>query len=86
MEISTVPSQSLFESAEEFWRHLEVLNALMDPHFQWAQTQAAKDHVDDFGEDIRSGELYYRRPTVGSFNTHSKLSRRSMERLLYAVV
>ena len=67
---------------EEFRVHLEALNGLHHELSQWQGTSATKDHVDEFGDTINSGDNYYSRPLGGSVSAVLKLSRRSMETLL----
>ena len=74
-----------FRSEEEFHKQLNRLNALGNPYFSWSTTQARKDHIDEFGDNIDTNDMYYKRSLGGSFDNVIKLSRDSMEKLLYCV-
>ena len=64
---------------------VEKLNALNHPTFPWQWTQARKEHEDLFGETIQDGETYFKREIGAAWDSVIKLSRLSMERLLYAL-
>src|SRR4051812_16418026 len=69
---------------DEFQSSLELLNVVTGPEFR--ATQAQIEHTDEFADLILPGETYYRRDAPNSFMPQVKLSRRSMERVLNAVV
>jgi hypothetical protein len=60
-------------------------NALFGGWNEWRPTSARKEHQDLFGEVICDGEIYYKRQMGPAWDDVIKLSRLSMERLLYAV-
>lgn len=74
-----------FKSDKEFNLYLDRLNSLLKYDFEWQYTQARKDHKDMFDVEIKEGENYFKRPYGASYDAVLKLSRLSMERLLYAV-
>ena len=77
-------------SAEDFWKAFERLDALdgrgIGRGIHWDTPKANKRHVDLFGDSIGYRELYFRKQPGGPFGDAIKLSRRSMEKLLYSVV
>jgi hypothetical protein len=70
---------------EEFDDMLDKLNALNPSAFPWQRTKARKEHEDLFGETIRDGEIYIKRQVGAGWGDDIKLSRLSMERMLYAL-
>lgn len=69
---------------KEFSTYLKQLNAIMvDSPFQG--TKANKNHDDHNGLEIRSGEIYYRRQHGPRNSDCVRLSKRSMESLLFAL-
>jgi len=72
---------------EVFGEQLNRVNALCGPFFGFQETQAAKVHVDTFGDTIELGEIYYRRD-LGAFDYSDdvKLSERSIQSFLYALL
>jgi hypothetical protein len=70
---------------EEFDDMLDKLNALNPSAFPWQRTNARKEHKDLFGEAIRDGEVYFKRQVGAGWGDDIKLSRLSMERMLYAL-
>jgi hypothetical protein len=64
---------------------LQRLNALT-PVWQWCSTGARKDHEDIFGVEIKRGEIYFKKQVGPAFGSVEKLSRVSMEKLLYLFV
>jgi hypothetical protein len=61
---------------------LHTFNSLF-PNRPWKHTSARKAHVDLFGEVIRIGDVYYRRQVSAGWGDVVRLSRLSMERLIY---
>lgn len=82
-----MPRQFLEEyfSDEEFREMVEKLNGLNPSVFPWKWTTARKEHEDLFGETIRNGEVYFKREIGVGWGDAIKLSRLSMERMLYAL-
>ena len=74
----------IYES-EEFERKLKQLNALCDSMSNWSETRAAKDHEDEFGSRITSGDMYYKRELGGGFGNNLKLSRQTMDQFLFSL-
>jgi hypothetical protein len=70
---------------EEFDDMLDKLNALNPSAFPWQRTKARKEHKDLFGETIRDDEVYFKRQVGAGWGDDIKLSRLSMERVLYAL-
>ena len=71
---------------EQFSRLFAMLNALyFDTYdfFTWRDVVAQKEHKDEFGAVIGSGETYYKRKYGDSYDEVNKLSRKSMEHLLF---
>jgi hypothetical protein len=73
-------------SPEDFAEALKRLNALSGPVWHWQRTEAIKDHTDEFGEQIKKGDAYYKRRHGAGFDAMLKLSRGSMDKLLLAVI
>jgi hypothetical protein len=61
------------------------LNACNRLEFQWSPSRAINDSIDLFDDRIDAGEPYYRLSMGGNRSDDVKLSRRSMERFLFAV-
>lgn len=75
-----------FETDGAFWAAFRRFDALDDGQGQhWETPTAQKRHADLFGDAIAPGEMYFRRRYAGRGDV-LKLSLRSMERLLFAVV
>ena len=61
------------------------LNACNPLDSQWSHSRAMYEYTDLFDDTIIAGEQYYRLAMGGSRNNDVKLSRRSMERFLFAL-
>lgn len=61
------------------------LNACNPLDSQWSYSRAMYEYTDLFDDTIRAGEHYYRLAMSGSRSNDVKLSRRSMERFLFAL-
>lgn len=70
----------------EFWTALKRLSALHGKWQAWEMPEANKEHEDAFGVTIKRGETYFRKQTGPGFASVVKLSRSSMEKLLYVFV
>jgi hypothetical protein len=70
---------------DRFFENLDLLNTLMGAH-PWQEVRAKKDHIDEFGDKIAAGDSYYRREYGVAYHEVVKVSRRSMEIMLYAVL
>jgi hypothetical protein len=75
-----------FASEDAFWKAFERYNALNGSGFRWETPTAAKEHVDLFGVVIKDNELYFRKQNSGNAYAAQKLSRSSMEKVLYLTV
>lgn len=64
---------------EEFFAALALFNGFFGT-FRWQDTMARTDHVDEFGDAVVSGEVYFTRKL--GVAERLKLSRRSMSTLL----
>lgn len=71
---------------EIFDRALEKLNMFTPAGGQWRLTRARREHTDVFDETIAAGEDYYSREVGPGWSDVVRISKLSMERLLYAVV
>ena len=71
---------------EVFYEALERLNRFTPAHGQWRVTRARREHTDVFDEPIAAGEDYYSREIGPGWSDVVRISRLSMERILYAVV
>ena len=71
-----------FDSNEEFRQAINRLNALGSEYLGWKFTIARKNHKDEFGIDIKSGEEYLKQSCSTDY---LKLSKQSMENLLYCI-
>ena len=75
-----------FESEAEFKLYVDRLNALISHDYShWQSTEARKKHVDMHGVQIQEGEIYFKRQYGTAYDDVLKLSRLSMERLLFAL-
>ena len=77
---------AMFESDESFWKAYRRLNALSGDWGGWQVTAARKEHEDLFGDQIKVGENYFKKQYGAAYSSVLKLSRSSMERVLFAVV
>jgi len=68
----------------DFQKKLAQFNAILGPT-PFEATRANKKHDDAYGLEIRVNDIYYRRD-YGGYSNVIKLSRRSMEDLLHAVM
>lgn len=77
----------LFRSDIEFWDAFTRLNALNGIGIHgWETPTARKPHIDEFGVEIETGDQYFRRKTGSSGYSFIVVSRRSMEKMAYALV
>lgn len=72
-------------SNEQINSLIRKLNACYPDYFQWAQKKAQKKHIDMFGQQINDGDHYYRAKTDNNYSNDLKLTKSSMERMLYAI-
>jgi hypothetical protein len=70
---------------QEFGRRLQQLNALCHGLSKWTETRAAKEHQDEFGRTIASGDMYYKRELGGGFGNDLKFSRQTMDQFLFSL-
>lgn len=70
---------------DEFRDLVGKLNALSPSALPWQATKAQEEHVDLLGETVSESELYFKRGVGIGCGDDIKLSRLSMERLLYAL-
>lgn len=68
--------------SEDFEHNLERLNTLFWIYRPWKETKARKAHKDEFGKQIKRGEIYYRR-VIGSGFRDLKLSEQSMKHFIH---
>lgn len=68
----------------DFQIKLAQFNAILGPT-PFESVRANKKHDDAYGHEIRVNDIYYRRD-FGGYSNVIKLSRRSMEDLLHAVM
>jgi hypothetical protein len=73
----------LIYTDEQFEKYLKRLNALGNPYSNWSYIQARKVHVDELGDQILNGEIYFKRSYGVAYNDVFKLSRRSMDKVLF---
>lgn len=76
----------MFQDEAAFWEAFERLNALSRPYREWETPTARKTHEDLFGIIVESGETYFKKQYGAAWGSDVKLSRKSMEKLFYAVV
>jgi hypothetical protein len=72
-------------SEEDFKKYLGRLNALTSEYTPWQDTKARKEHQDEFGDIIKEGDIYYKRSYGPSYSDVLKLSRRSIEIVIYCL-
>jgi hypothetical protein len=74
-----------------FYFEGERLNAYVDalnylyPAGGWESSRAAKDHLDLFGDKIEDRDFYFKLKVGQAFHDVIKISRRSMDCLLFAL-
>lgn len=73
-----------FDTEEQFKIAFDLFREL-SPGVPWKATRASKDHVDDFGDKIKRGEVHYTRYYPPAFHNVERLSRKSMEAVLYVL-
>jgi len=78
--------RNLYNSDEDFWRDLDRLNALDNPYLPWRAVEARKSHIDEFGDAVENGEVHYVKDAGRAFTPPFRLSRSSMEKVLYVAV
>lgn len=81
--VSVDEAMGLVYRGAEFQAHLRLLNALYHPTDSWQVTTARKDHTDLFGQPIPNGAVYFRKHTGPGWGDVIRLSRLSMDHLLY---
>jgi hypothetical protein len=74
-----------YYSDEELAKMVRKLNALTSRWSPWQRTQARKEHEDLFEETIQPNEVYFKRRVGSAWGDDIKLSRLSMERLLFVL-
>ncbi|QVN19583.1 hypothetical protein [Burkholderia pyrrocinia] len=77
---------SLYRSDEDFWRDLDRLNALDNPYLPWRAVEARKSHIDAFGDTVAVREIHFVKDAGRAFTPAFRLSRSSMEKVLYVAV
>jgi hypothetical protein len=77
---------SLIHSDGEFEKALGRLNALTGGLFRWGETEARKQHKDLFGDVIRLRDIYFKRQYGAAYDSIVRLSRSSMDKVLFAVL
>jgi len=78
--------RNLYNSDEDFWRDLDRLNALDNPYLPWRAVEARKSHIDEFGDTVAEREIHYVKDAGRAFTPAFRLSRSSMEKVLYVAV
>ena len=68
---------------ETFELAVARLNALGGEYQPWKVTQARKNHTDEFGQLIKSGEHYYNKSSGSAYDNVVKLSEKSMDSFAY---
>ena len=51
----------------------------------WSPTKARKHHVDEYGVEIKEGEIYYKREVGAGWGSAIKLAKTSMEAFLFSL-
>lgn len=73
-------------SDEELSKRVNWLNALyFSDWYLWRLTRANKEHNDEFDNKVNEGEYYYKRENGPAFDDIQKLSRASMEKMIYVI-
>ncbi|MEJ2214824.1 MAG: hypothetical protein P8Y20_12405 [Gammaproteobacteria bacterium] len=76
-------NKQLYDDTELF-EYLKSINSLLGSKDEFKQTTAKKEQTDILGIKISYGETFYKRNINQAYVTDIKLSRVTMERLLYA--
>jgi hypothetical protein len=71
---------------DKFDIYLKYLNHFTNIYFQWQPTNAIKEHIDEYGVKINIGDIYYKREHLKSHSDVLKLSKDSMDKLLYIMI
>jgi len=64
---------------------VEKLNAIGSSFNEWRLTKARKHHEDEFGDEIEKDQFYFKKQYGEAFDEVLKLSRASMEMLLFCL-
>ena len=64
---------------------VEKLNASYSDFAEWKFTKARKEHKDEVGDKIAEGEYYFKRQHGPAWDDVLKLSRDSMEKMLFCI-
>ena len=64
---------------------VKKLNALYSDHDGWTFITARKDYQDEFGSKVYRGQIYFKRQYGVAYDDVLKLSRNSMELLIYCL-
>lgn len=75
-----------FDSNKEFWAAFQRFNALNGEGWRWETPTARTCHTDEFGVKIEAGETYFRKNYSSAYDAVTKISRSSMEKLIFIVV
>jgi len=71
---------------EQFNKYFSYLQVMSDDYTQWSTSKARKEHIDSFGIKIEKNEVYYKRQLRQSFSSVIKLSKKSMQNILFMLV
>ena len=75
----------LYLDDEKFVELFSRFDALFHDWGNWGAVKARKDQTDLFGESIQTGETYYKRDYGASWDATIKLSRKSLELVMFAM-
>ena len=69
---------------DEFETRFELFAAICgNDYFPWRTMKARKEHVDEFGKMISQDEIYFRKEVGGVYERALKMSKASMDSLLF---
>lgn len=84
MEINSETLNQHYYDDNELFEQINRINALLGSENEFETTIAKKEYSDIFGVKILFGETYYKRQIDQGYGDIIRLSRATMERLLYA--
>lgn len=64
---------------------IRQLNALLGLYYEFRYTDARKQHTDELGDVIKRGDVYFKRRRGVAYDDVIKLSRASMDAVLFAL-
>lgn len=86
LEVPDSEYDRFYRDKGEFRKAFKQLNSFLSEYNQWDTPCAAKDHTDEFGDHINRSGTYFKLQCGPGWGADIKLSRRSMDKLLFIVL